>query len=82
MLLYSIFDEPLFHLQSLLLTFLTRKITVSFGSIQQLLMCEYCNKDSILKSRYGREQETLPDHFYFADFERHNAEIAAYHLDK
>ncbi|XP_031624731.1 extracellular serine/threonine protein CG31145-like [Contarinia nasturtii] len=32
--------------------------------------------------RVSREQEALPNQMYFAEYERHTSEIAAYHLDK
>lgn len=32
--------------------------------------------------RTSREQQAMPNQIYFAEYERHTSEIAAYHLDR
>lgn len=45
-------------------------------------MCDFSNVKKRLVFRQERHEETPEDFFYFVDFQRHNAEIASFHLDR
>uniref|UniRef100_A0A8C2YCB9 Extracellular serine/threonine protein kinase FAM20C-like n=1 Tax=Coturnix japonica TaxID=93934 RepID=A0A8C2YCB9_COTJA len=77
--------DPLMHI--LLKDLATMKIVSSVqksGGTQLKLIMTFPNYGQALfkPMKQSRDQETPADFFYFSDFERHNAEIAAFHLDR
>ncbi|XP_014480993.1 PREDICTED: extracellular serine/threonine protein CG31145 [Dinoponera quadriceps] len=71
-LLYEMATKPILH------------VVQKDGGTQLKLIIDYGdNMQALFKPmRFPREQQTLPNHFYFTDFERHTAEIASFHLDR
>ncbi|KAL6095285.1 fam20c [Pungitius sinensis] len=84
---YELYSRHNPVIDALLKDLVTQKITsvaMKSGGTQLKLIMTFQNYGQALfkPMKQTREQETPPDFFYFSDFERHNAEIAAFHLDK
>ncbi|XP_034749706.1 extracellular serine/threonine protein kinase FAM20C [Etheostoma cragini] len=82
--LYSRHSLVLDALQKDLVTQRITSVAMKSGGTQLKLIMTFQNYGQALfkPMKQTREQETPPDFFYFSDFERHNAEIAAFHLDR
>ncbi|XP_058262559.1 extracellular serine/threonine protein kinase FAM20C [Hemibagrus wyckioides] len=84
---YELYSRHNPVIDAMLRDLITQRITsvaMKSGGTQLKLIMTFQNYGQALfkPMKQTREQETPPDFFYFSDFERHNAEIAAYHLDR
>ncbi|KAM6951563.1 extracellular serine/threonine protein kinase FAM20C [Aplochiton taeniatus] len=84
---YELYSRHNPLIDALLKDLLSQQITsvaMKSGGTQLKLIMTFQNYGQALfkPMKQTREQETPPDFFYFSDFERHNAEIAAFHLDR
>ncbi|XP_039630881.1 extracellular serine/threonine protein kinase FAM20C-like [Polypterus senegalus] len=84
---YELYSRDSIVIESLLKDLVLQKIVsvaMKSGGTQLKLIMTFQNYGQALfkPMKQTREQETPPDFFYFSDFERHNAEIAAFHLDR
>uniref|UniRef100_G1RRQ7 FAM20C golgi associated secretory pathway kinase n=1 Tax=Nomascus leucogenys TaxID=61853 RepID=G1RRQ7_NOMLE len=83
---YELYSRHNPAIEALLHDLSSQKITsvaMKSGGTQLKLIMTFQNYGQALfkPMKQTREQETPPDFFYFSDYERHNAEIAAFHLD-
>ncbi|XP_024289528.1 extracellular serine/threonine protein kinase FAM20C [Oncorhynchus tshawytscha] len=84
---YELYSRHNPVIDALLRDLVSQRITsvaMKSGGTQLKLIMTFQNYGQALfkPMKQTREQETPPDFFYFSDFERHNAEIAAFHLDR
>ncbi|XP_051989006.1 extracellular serine/threonine protein kinase FAM20C-like [Xyrauchen texanus] len=84
---YELYSRHNIVIEALLKDLVSQRITsvaMKSGGTQLKLIMTFQNYGQALfkPMKQTREQETPPDFFYFSDFERHNAEIAAFHLDR
>uniref|UniRef100_A0AAQ4NQY5 FAM20C golgi associated secretory pathway kinase a n=1 Tax=Gasterosteus aculeatus aculeatus TaxID=481459 RepID=A0AAQ4NQY5_GASAC len=84
---YEMYSRHSLVLDALLKDLATQEVTsvaMKSGGTQLKLIMTFQNYGQGLfkPMKQTREQETPPDFFYFSDFERHNSEIAAFHLDR
>ncbi|XP_034076221.1 extracellular serine/threonine protein kinase FAM20C [Gymnodraco acuticeps] len=84
---YEMYSRHSVVLDALLKDLASQRITsvaMKSGGTQLKLIMTFQNYGQALfkPMKQTRDQETPPDFFYFSDFERHNAEVAAFHLDR